>query len=277
MRTFAEQDRCLEGIAWIQGAGGCSNVYALHGGRTLVDAGNMLGLLDELVDLDPPETLERVILTHCHGDHVGGIGEIYQWAAPDLLLHEDTLQCLRAFQPPFPQFLEALEADGKIGVIGDGKVIDGNPELLALHTPGHTNGDLCIFERWAGALFCGDALPPKGGRGSDWLAESGSDPCGGLKRCLDNLRRLLRLPVKHIFPGHGEPILHKGGDHIKSTLLFLHRSLNPDHPQAAWLAMAADLAATGFEEEARQCVCKATGLPAHAKEVNMLLCQMRAM
>ncbi len=277
MRTFAEQDHRLEGIAWIQGAGGCSNVYALHGGRTLIDAGNMFGLLDELEDLGQPEMLERVILTQCHGDHVGGVGEIYQWATPDLLLHEDTLQCLRSFQHPFPQFIRALEADGKIWVIGDGEVIDGNPELLALHTPGHTGGDLCIFERWAGALFCGDALPPRGGRAPDSRLEPGSDPCGGIKRSLDNLRRLLRLPVKHVFPGHGVPILHKGGDHIKSTLLSLHRLLNPDHPQAAWLAMAEDLAGAGFEEEARQCVCKATGLPAHAQEVKRVLSELRAM
>lgn len=275
MRTFVEQDHRLEGIAWVPGAGGCSNVYVLHGGRTLVDAGNMFGLVDELLNLGPPETLERVILTHCHRDHVGGIGEIYQWAAPDLLLHQDALQCLRAFQPPFPQFIEALEADSKLRMIGDGEVIDGNPELLAVHTPGHAGGDLCIFESGAGSLFCGDALPPKGDRSSEWQIEADSDLCGGLKRSLDNLRRLLRLPVKHVFPGHGEPILHKGGDHIKSTLLSVHRSLNSDHPQAAWLAMASDLAAAGFEEEAWQCVRKATGLPAHSLEVKRVLSQLR--
>ena len=275
MKTFAEQDNRLAGITWVPGAGGCSNVYALHGGRTLIDAGNMFGLVDELLDLGPLKQLERVILTHGHVDHVGGVGEIFQSATPDLLLHPGTLQCLRTLQPPFPQFIDALEADGKLRLLSHGETIEGNPELLAIHTPGHTAGDLCIFERGSGALFCGDVLPPKGGRASDFRVEPDADRGGSLEDSLDSLRRLLRLPVKHLFPGHGEPLFQKGGDHIKFTLLSIHRSLNPDHPEKAWLAMASDLLAAGFEEEARQCVRKSTGLPGDAEEVKRILSDLR--
>lgn len=259
MQSLAEKDSLLKGVHWVQDAGACSGVYVLEEGRILIDAGNMFGLVDELMDLGPLDRLERILLTHSHFDHVGGIAEIYQWAAPDLHVHPSARRLMTFHPPAFAEFFDRLERDGKLRPLRDGDSIDAASlgVLQVLHTPGHTAGDLCFFNERSGALFCGDTvLPNHLSMGAD-IAGPDENSGATIQDKLAALRRLLALPVRHLLPGHGEPVLHKGADHIKLALYNVYRALFPEHPEKAWAAMGHDLLSAGLNQEAGQCLSKA--------------------
>lgn len=274
MKSLVDHDAKLDGMYWIQDAGACSGVYALDHGRTLIDAGNMYGLADELQDLGPLDRLERILLTHSHFDHVGGLAELYQQASPDLYVHPLAREYLKLHRSPFPEFFQALEKDGKLKSIEDGTVIDGNPTLRVLHLPGHTAGDLAFFDPRSGALFSGDAVLPNTARHGAVLSKP-DEVCGGrLKDKLESLKRLLALPVKHLFAGHGDPVFDKGSDQIKISLATLYREMEKEQPERAWLLMGGDLLNDGQFLEAEQCAQKALAIAPQSPEVEQLLADL---
>lgn len=268
-----------DGAFRIRGAPGCSEVYLLEGGRTLIDAGNMFGLADEMRALGALHRLERVVLTHAHFDHVGGIREIYQAAVPDLYVHPLAREHLmNALPDPYPQFIHLLASDGRLKVIDEGETLPGRSSLEVLHVPGHTAGDLCLWDAASRSLFSGDVLmvPSAGGQARGW--ERVDEALGGAwEIAAGSLRRLLGRPVRHIFPGHGDPILERGADRIKRSLLECYRRLYPENPERAWTAVAEDLAGHGQFMEARQCLRKALKLaPADRKALELLAQRSRS-
>jgi glyoxylase-like metal-dependent hydrolase (beta-lactamase superfamily II) len=270
MKHLVEEDARLEGIYWVEDAGACSGVYVLEEGRTLVDVGNMYGLADELENLGGGAKVERILLTHCHFDHVGGMAEIYQLATPELCLHRIAREYLRLIRMPFPDFFDALERDGRIRFLGDGDIIGERHPLRVFHTPGHTSGDLCFFHEPSGALFSGDTVLPHRFRQGAALSRP-DETCGGrLAEKTSSLRRLLGLPVRHLMAGHGAPVFHKGLDQIKISLFNLYQSQQEEHPQRAWLIMGNDLLALGQWQEARQCADKAQEINPDDPEVGVL-------
>lgn len=276
MKAFADTDPLLKGIYWVQDAGACSGVYVLEEGRTLIDAGNMYGLVDELQDLGPLDRLNRILVTHAHFDHIGGMEEIYQLTSPDLYVHPVTREYLRLLRTPFPEFFDALERDGKIKLVHDGDIIEGSPPLKAIHTPGHTAGDLCFFDATSGALFSGDAVLPYRYKLGPALSKP-DDVCGGrMQDKVDSIRKLLTIPVRHLFAGHGEPVLDKGGDHVKLTLYSLYQSMNEENPQRAWILMGNDLLEAGLLDDAGQCAAKAHDIAPDDPELTELKQRIKA-
>lgn len=266
MRTFEKEDPRLEGIGWVPDSGPCSGVYVLDNGRLLIDTGNMMGLVDEIEEMAPLEKLEHIALTHTHFDHVGGMAEIFQTVAPHVLMHPMAREYARLLRSPFPEFFQSLEEAGKIHYVQEGARIPGT-EVQIFHLPGHTAGDLGFYLPEAQALFSGDAVVPHQVRFAAILSKP-DEICGGrMKDKVESLRRLLRVPVRHLFPGHGEPILHKGAHQIKIALLTLYQALYENPPEKAWLLMAEDLLAANQPEEAHECVKKARTLAPHSEAV----------
>jgi glyoxylase-like metal-dependent hydrolase (beta-lactamase superfamily II) len=94
---------------------------------------------------------------------------------------------------PIPACIPAVElAEG--GAIRFGDVV-----LQVLHTPGHTEGSVCLAAHEEGVIFSGDTLFP-GGWGRVDLP--GGDPAA----MVESLRRLATLPdALRVLPGHGRP------------------------------------------------------------------------
>lgn len=277
MKSFVEEDPSLKGMYWVKDAGACSGVYVLEEGRTIIDVGNMYGLVDELQDLGPLTRLERILFTHAHFDHVGGVEEVYQIVSPDVYIHPISREYLRMHRSPFPEFFDALEKDGKLKMIGDGDRIDGTPPLQVIHTPGHTAGDVCFFDEQTGSLFTGDTVLPYRYKLGPMLTKPDEVQGGRMKDKLASMRRLLGLPVRHLFPGHGEPVFHKGADQIKLTLYSLYNSLHEEQPERAWISMGMDLLELGQIQEARQCLTKADQLAPESTETKQFKERIHAM
>ncbi|HEX9820444.1 MAG TPA: MBL fold metallo-hydrolase [Methylomirabilota bacterium] len=130
----------------------------------------------------------RVVLTHRHRDHLGGVAHLRE-RFPGLrvgkMIHRDA---------DLPEGIEDLR---------EGQTIEGDGvTLVPLHTPGHASDHLCYFLVEEKAVFTGDVV--LGGSTTVIPAEDGD-----LLDYMNSLERLRALGVRRIYPAHG-PVIEDG-------------------------------------------------------------------
>jgi glyoxylase-like metal-dependent hydrolase (beta-lactamase superfamily II) len=141
-------------------------------------------------------TLKLIVSTHGHWDHIGDNKAVADHTGADVAVHpldRDRLEHPDPLSAPFdiPPSVPAVElAEG-------GLIRFGSLRLRVLHTPGHTEGSVCLFAEDEVTLFSGDTLFA-GGWGRVDLP--GGDPAA----MVESLVRLTTLddPVR-VLPGHG--------------------------------------------------------------------------
>jgi glyoxylase-like metal-dependent hydrolase (beta-lactamase superfamily II) len=200
--SLGEHDPFLRGIYFIEGIGLCSNIFifAEGNGISLVDTGS--GMAPNLVSPQLEKLgleikgVARVVLTHGHIDHIGGLTEICKHSSPEVLVHENDADDLRSL------------GITSISYLKDGDYIRlGRRDLRVLHTPGHTEGSVCLHD--SELILTGDTAFPGGYFGRTDL------PSGDWRKLIDSLDRLSRLDVRVMLPGHGEPLLSDASLHLK--------------------------------------------------------------
>jgi hydroxyacylglutathione hydrolase len=163
------------GITIIIGEGMSSNVYLIEDkekGILAIDAG-----ASEVIKAPPAMTM----LTHAHLDHTGGVGEGWN----EVYMHKNDF----AEGPYFKVPKQAKKINFE-------KVWWGEFVFDVLHTPGHTMGSICLYEKKKKILFSGDTLFADGiGR---------TDLGGDGVLMAKSLDLLDELTWKFLLPGHGE-------------------------------------------------------------------------
>lgn len=123
------------------------------------------------------DELDRIICTHGHPDHIGGLQEIVRDRDDvQVLIHPDDLAGL---QRPLRESLAAspgrAERRGRIiqsltrapataTPVEDGTLLPMLGGLRVVHTPGHTPGSICLHAERLRLLFTGDVLQVIRGR-----------------------------------------------------------------------------------------------------------------
>jgi len=196
----------LQGIYLIKGVGLTSNIYLIHD-RLMVDTGNgepinriapiLAGMGKNIRDV------ERVVLTHSHFDHVGGVEEIAYMADPEIMAHPLEHSEVKASTHVEVNLIPIRE--------GDRVSVDGY-NFRVLHTPGHSIGSICLYEDGISLLISGDTVFPYGGVGRVDL------PTGDPDALIASVRRIAELRVRHLLPGHEDPILGDASNHIAYSL-----------------------------------------------------------
>ena len=140
--------RKLDDHTWIGNGHRVYNesLYLVEGNdrAVLLDAGTNIPGLDKIVAqiTSKPVTL---MLTHGHGDHVGGAGPF-----PEVYLCE-------ADEQMFTNNVRRYK--GQIKHLSDGQTIDlGGRKLEVMFTPGHTSGSVTFFDKERHYGFSGDAF-----------------------------------------------------------------------------------------------------------------------
>ncbi|HWK09355.1 MAG TPA: MBL fold metallo-hydrolase [Vicinamibacterales bacterium] len=153
-----------------------NNTWLMAGREpALVDAGvGDAGHVDEIARALNGAALARVLVTHGHPDHVGGIPALRaRW--PSLVV----------FQGPVEERREPT------------RVPAGDGELVVIATPGHAPDHVCFFDAASGDLYCGD-MARLGGTVVIPATQGGS-----LRQYLASLERIRALQPRRLLPGHG--------------------------------------------------------------------------
>jgi|Deesub1362B_J571_1020462.scaffolds.fasta_scaffold06924_3 glyoxylase-like metal-dependent hydrolase (beta-lactamase superfamily II) len=177
-----------------------SNVYVIKDEKVaVIDTGLSESWLErKLSEVVAPERVDYVINTHAHVDHCGG-NALFKNAKT--LIHELDAQALSdgRFYGTASLFAQgkSLRYDR---VLREGDVIDlGEAKLEVLHTPGHTPGSACFYISSIKALFSGDTLFAGGSFGRVDLG-------GNMEQLKASLRRLAKLDIDVLYPGHMEVV-----------------------------------------------------------------------
>jgi glyoxylase-like metal-dependent hydrolase (beta-lactamase superfamily II) len=142
------------------------------GALTLVDAGLKNAhkkVLAALAGLGrAPQDVTRILMTHAHSDHAGGLARAQQATGAQVVAHEREAVYLRDGRPAATdpsrwqgRLLGRMPGRGFAKVeVGstfmDGTVLDGGVRVV--HTPGHSPGHCSFLHEPTGVLITGDAL-----------------------------------------------------------------------------------------------------------------------
>ncbi len=218
------------------------NAYLLDGDPlTLVDAGpkgpGTRPAIDTALEAAGfgVSDLARIVITHGHTDHFGAAESLRQASGAELFAHvserpkltgdrrvADHLEAFfreagmpDAFFAAFTQMTGAyrvfFDPVSTFTPLADGDTLAlGSDRLRVLHTPGHSQGHLCLYHD-DGVLIAGDLLLE--GISPNPTVEFNPDGTRQttLPHYLHSLRRVLLLNCDLAYPGHGEPITNPGG------------------------------------------------------------------
>jgi len=251
MIHLGEYDPKLEGIWWVEEAGMSCNVYYLAEGRTLIDTGNFYGLLHELSQEFDLSLLERLFLTHCHFDHVGGMGELFDWCNPKIYGHMDTLPFINFHSVPFMKIMEKAGRVDQVVLLRGGERLQVGPYLLeVIPTPGHTAGDICLYEHHNRILFSGDTVFPS--TPTENILSDADKQLGNKEQLIASLARLVPYQVDFLLPGHGMPAFSDGDAHVLNAYIESRKAMGDDARQP-YLDAARILGDAGRPEKALEC------------------------
>jgi glyoxylase-like metal-dependent hydrolase (beta-lactamase superfamily II) len=161
--------------------------------------------------------LNKILLTHCHIDHIGGVPEIkkrfgskiyiHKLDAPPLENGDPVLTAAKWYQTSFPP----TQVDVKLNSPEETLIIGGQ-EIVCLHTPGHTAGSICIYLDREGkrVLFAQDLHGPL-------LSEFGSN----LEDYGRSTKKLLDLDADVLCEGHFG--IYKTKEDVKNYILSYRR------------------------------------------------------
>ena len=222
------------------------NMYALVGrdGWTLIDTA--IGTPDTRAAFEAARqeagldlgSLQSIVLTHNHPDHVGLSGELHERSGAQVFMHPlDEAQLQRTWsQDPShffersqrffqqhgftrpPSWLAQVQPDALRSIIRvpphdaftfieDGQSIDLQGERYSvIWTPGHADGQICLFRARDGVFFSADHVLPRITPNIGLYShQARENPLGDY---LSALAKVSSLPARVVLPGHGDAFAH---------------------------------------------------------------------
>ena len=175
------------------------NAYLATGDRpTLVDAGSMSGVVEEI--RDHVDHLDAVVITHQHADHVDQLDAVVDAFDPDVYAYNDNP--LRTH--------ELVDGDD---------VTAGDETFEVVYTPGHAADHVSLTSD--ATLFSGDVVVYDDEAFSDGSFGRTDMPGQSRERLVKSLETLLdRTPdtVERMYAGHGDPFHATDDESVRDVI-----------------------------------------------------------
>ncbi|MBI2418856.1 MAG: MBL fold metallo-hydrolase [Ignavibacteriales bacterium] len=182
----------------------CGNAYLLLGDWNKLDDVNTVidttsdsfitKHIDEINTGLGKNAVDRIILTHSHFDHNGGVAVM-----------KKKYDC---------EVLAYLPGSDITRTVHDGEEIKiADCYFTVIHTPGHSSDSICLYCKKDGVLFSGDTSIRVYQNDGTYTADF-----------VESIEKLSKLHVRIVYPGHGDPITENPDGIIKETLKILTKS-----------------------------------------------------
>ncbi len=250
------------------------NCYLIEGTRlTLLDCG--VDWTDGLEALEGglrqvgfrPESIDRLVVTHLHPDHVGMAPRLSERWNCEIVMHERSVERIpryndtagfaesmrvlarrhgvpEAMTPGFVDvatrapFMPVMREPDQVVADGDRIPLTDARWLDVIHTPGHEASHICLRDSLTGILFSGDHVLPRI-TPVIMVDDEGTDVLGDY---LASLQRLIESDVGLTYPAHGGIVEH-GARRAEQISLHHDRRLSgmldvvSQAPRTAWDVM----------------------------------------
>lgn len=207
------------------------NIYLVDGGSEtgLIDAGsgiNIRSLLDSIRQNGfDPKDISLIADTHNHWDHARGSSKLQRISNCEIAIHELGAERLEkgpwpapAPDPQFVDYVLPFEPARVTKKLHDGDTIRiGKHELRVIHTPGHTPDSCCFLMKSEGKkiLFSSDIVSA--------FCQPALTRAETVVEYVRSVRKLAKLKVDVLCPGHGAFILSDAYEHVEFLLEKLTR------------------------------------------------------